>query len=98
MRVESFILNILSKIEKIWPDVICYSYRVSNPSKTHFWWEVSVSNFEVYMENKRFKNLSKAWRKAAEIRGFKIIFICGWIPTEDKLIKLANEDNLIINL
>ena len=91
MKIESFILSILKKIEESWPGVICYAYKTGNAPMTHVWWEVSVSD-------KRFKTLTNAWHKAAKAQGHKIIFVCGWKPTEEKLVKLAEEDNLILNV
>lgn len=98
MKIETFILNILKKIESLQDGVIAYAYKTGNAPMTHTWWEVSVSDFDLYMNNPRFKALSKAWHKAAEAQGNKIVFVCGWIPTEEKLAKLAEEDNLILNV
>ena len=98
MKIESFILSILKKIEESWPGVICYAYKTGNAPMTCVWWEVSVSDFDLYMHDKRFKTLTNAWHKAAKAQSHKIIFVCGWKPTEEKLVKLAEEDNLILNM
>lgn len=98
MKIESFILSILRKVESLKDGVIAYSYKSGNAPMTHTWWEISVSDFDLYMNDKRFKNLSKAWHTAAKQQGHKIIFVCGWMPTEEKLAKLAEEDNLILNV
>lgn len=78
--------------------VVAYSYKDGNAPMTHVWWTISVSDFDLYMNDKRFKTLTKAWHKAANAQGEKISFVCGWMPTEEKLVKLANEDNLILNV
>lgn len=98
MKIENFILSILKKVEGMKEGVIAYAYKTGNAPMTHTWWEISVSDFDLYMNDKRFKTLSAAWRKAAKAQGEKIIFVCGWMPTEEKLAKLADEDNLILNV
>lgn len=98
MKIEKFILNILKKIESLKDGVIAYAHKTGNVTMTHTWWEISVSDYELYMHDKRFKALTNAWHKAALAQGYKIIFVCGWMPTEEKLAKLAEEDNLILNI
>lgn len=98
MKIEKFILNILKKIESLQDGIIAYAYKTGNVPMTHTWWEISVSNYELYMHDKRFKTLKNAWHKAALAQGHKIIFVCGCIPTEERLSKLADEDNLILNI
>ena len=98
MKIESFILSILKKVESMKEGVVAYSYKIGNAPMTHVCWEISVSDFDLYMNDKRFKTLSNAWHKAAKAKGHKIIFVCGWMPTEEKLVKLMEEDNLILNV
>ncbi len=98
MKIESFILSILKKVESMKEGVIAYAYKTGNAPMTHTWWEISVSDFDLYMNDKRFKTLTNAWHKAGVAMGHKIIFVCGWIPTEEKLVKLAEENNLILNI
>lgn len=92
MSKESFILSIVKKIESLKEDTVAYGY------KTDKWWEISVSDFNLYMNDERFKRLSNAWHKAAKAKGFKLIFVCGWVPSEQKLLELAESDNLILNI
>ena len=96
MKIEKFILNILKKIENLQDGVIAYAHKTGNVPMTHIWWEISVSDYELYMHDKRFRTLKNAWYKVALAQGHKIIFVCGWIPTEQKLAKLSEEDNLIL--
>ena len=98
MKIEKFILSILKKVERMKEGVVAYSYKTGKTPMTHVWWEISVSDFDLYMNDKGFKTLSNAWHKAAKVKGHKIIFVCGWMPTEEKLAKLADEDNLILNI
>lgn len=98
MKSEKFILNIIEKIESLKDGVIAYAYKTSNATMMHTWWEVSVSDFDLYVNDKRFKNLSNAWHKAAIVHNIRLVFVCGWIPTEEQLFRLANEDNLILNV
>lgn len=98
MKIEGLILSILKKVESMQDGLIAYAYKTGNEPMTHTWWEISVSDFEFYMHDKRFKALSSAWHEAAKAQGEKLIFVCGWKPTEEKLVKLAEEDNLILNV
>lgn len=98
MKIEKFILNILKKIESLQDGVIAHAYKTGNYMTSNIWWEISVSDFELYAKNKRFKTLTKAWHKVAKSYGFEIIFVCGWMPTEQKLVKLAEDGNLILNV
>lgn len=98
METEKFILNIIKKIESLKDGVIAYAYKTGNATMTYTWWEVSVSDFDLYMKDKRFKNLSNAWHKAAIVHNVRLVFVCGCFPTEERLEKLANDDNLILNV
>ena len=98
METEKFILNIIKKIESLKDGVIAYAYKTGNATMTYTWWEVSVSDFDLYMKDKRFKNLSNACHKAAIVHNVRLVFVCGWFPTEERLEKLANDDNLILNV
>lgn len=98
MEAEKFILSVLKKIESLKDGVIAYAYKTGNATMTHTWWEVSVSDFDLYMNDKRFKNLSNAWHKAAIVHNVRLVFVCGWVPTEERLSKLADENNLILNI
>ena len=91
-NIESFILKILKKIEEIFPSVVCYAYKTEMG-----WWEVSISDFDIYRD-KRFRVFTDAWYKAGLKYGSKIIFVCGWIPKESTLVKLAEQNNLILNI
>lgn len=90
--METFILGILKKIETLQPGVITYA------EKTEHWIEISVSNLNLYTNNERFLTLRNAWHKAGKAKGFNIIFVCGWIPSEEKLVKLSESGNLILNI
>lgn len=98
MRIENFILSICKKLENTYPGIIAFAYKDGNLPRTHVWWSVCITDFEIYMHDKRFKTLTNAWHKAAKAQGYKIIFVCDWIPTEGKLAKLADENNLILNV
>lgn len=98
MKIYDFLLNILKKIESLKNGVIAYAYKSSNATMTHTWWEISISDFDLYMNDLRFKNLSNAWHKAALVHNVRLLFVCGWTPTEKRLSKLADEDNLILNV
>lgn len=48
------------------------------------------------MHNDDFKRVCKKWGKVFNNLGVNLIFVCGWVPKEEVLLKLAEENNLII--
>lgn len=91
MKGKAFILSIIKKLESLVDGMVVYAYKECS------WYSICLSDYDYYFHNQRFKTLSKAWHKAAVARGFKISFAyCN--PLESKLKKLADEDNLIINV
>lgn len=98
MTKETFILNIIKKVESLREGLIAYGYLTGNGPMTFTYWEIAVSDYEFYMKDKRFKALCKAWYQAAKSRGFTLVFVCGWIPKEKVLLELAEKDNLILNV
>lgn len=97
MKIEVFILKIIKKIESLQEGLIAYAYKDGNAPMTHTWWTVAVSDFEFYMHDKRFRTLTNAWHKAAEAQGQKIVFVC-CSPKEDNLLKLSEDNNLIMDV
>lgn len=98
MDKRTFLLNIVRKIESLKDGVVAYGYLDGNSDRTNVWWQISVSDYELYMHDERFKKLAQAWRKIASKKGLKLIFCCGWVPKEEELMRLAKEDNLILNV
>lgn len=97
-KQRKIIKTILSQIEELDDTIFCYATKDYNGTKTHWWWKVSVSQFEFYMHDERFKALSQKWHKICSSMKMPLIFVCGWKPAEEKLLQLANEDNLILNV
>lgn len=93
-----FIKKILLTIETINKDIISYCYLDGNINKTYTWWVICVSDFNWYMHDKTFLKLKEKWRNLARSRSIKLVFMCGWVPSEEKLLKLSEEDNLIMNI
>lgn len=92
-----FIKKILLTIETINKNVIAYCYLEGNVNKTYTWWEISVSDFEWYLHDETFKKLRDKWHELGRKRGMKIIFVsCS--PKEERLVKLAEDYNLIMNI
>ena len=60
------------------------------------WLEVSVSKFEFYMHNEEFKKTCVKWRTILNKMRLKVVFVCGWLPKEEVLVQLAEQNNLII--
>ena len=96
--MRKLLLNIVRKIERLKDGVVAYAYHTSNATGSFQYWEVSVSDFDLYMNDKRFKTLCEAWHKAAAAKGERVVFLCGWVPTEEKLLELVNNDNLIMDI
>lgn len=80
----------MREIEAIDNELFVYAYFEK------YWLQVSVSDFEFYTQNDKFKDCRKKWCKIFEKIGLKVVYVCGWVPSEEKLMALANENNLII--
>jgi hypothetical protein len=96
MKEKQIILTIVKSIERKFSGLIVWAYQNSNESGTNNWWEIAISDYNIYTDNK-FKKIINAWYKIAKQKNIKIIFCCGWKPKEKDLLKLANENNLIIS-
>ena len=99
MKQRKFILKVIRHVEREF-GVIAYGYKWVNPSGTWTVWNICISDYEIYMTNKKFKAISnayhKAWRKTFpdNVRfGF-----CFCKPVESKLVELAEQDNLILDV
>lgn len=91
MKVDKFIFSIIRKIESMKQGMIAYAYF----DKGFYW--ICLNDFDFYMTDKRFKALSNAWHKAGKSLGIRVTFAyCA--PKEEHLVKLANEDNLFLNV
>ena len=97
MKNYSFLLSVVKKLESLRPGVFVYAYKEYNSTGEHWWWFVSVSDIDLYRDT-RFKMITKAFSKAAKVRGFGLVFVCNWIPKEKTLVELAEKDCLILNV
>ena len=97
MKRLDFIRSILAKCESLRDGLIAYSYDESNPAKTYSWTVVCVSDWELYTKDDRFKALARAWRCVASKRGFRLVF-CYCNPKEERLVALAEQGNLLLNV
>lgn len=86
----NIIKAMLRDIEKMDSELFVYA------SIEDAWIQVSVSSFEFYMHDEAFKKTCNKWRAVIKKMGLKVVFVCGWIPKEEKLLELANKNNLII--
>lgn len=70
--------------------VICYAY------KDGLFWNVCIDDYDKY-RNQDFREFSSRWHNEIKVAGLDIkIVFCYCYPFEEKLIKLANEDNLVL--
>lgn len=93
----NFLKAVLRKIEEMKDGVVAWAYFTGNVPMTNTWWEVAVSDYDLY-QDRRLKSYMNAWHKIGRKRGIKIVFVCGWMPKEKKLAELAQADNLIMNI
>lgn len=98
MGQEAFICKVLKEIETLRADAFVYAHRAGNTTALHTWWEVSVSDFGLYAADQRFKQLCSVWHEMASSMGIRLVFVCGWKPTERHLLELADVDNLVLNV
>lgn len=98
MNARRLILTIIKQVERIDTTLFVYGYQIANEPRTRMWWEISVSSFEFYMHNETFRKIANQWCNIAKSKGIKVIFVCGWKPTEKRLVELMNENNLILNI
>lgn len=92
--MKSSVLNIIKtmmrEIEAMDNELFVYAYFEKE------WLQVSVSDFEFYMHDERFKTCRNKWHKVFSKMGLTVVYVCGWVPSEEKLLALAKENNLII--
>lgn len=96
MSERSTVLKIVKAVESEFEDVIAYAHLDGNAPKTYTWWNVCISNYELYC-SKGFKEFSKAMHNKYEPKGVRLLF-CYCNPIEKKLFELAEQENLIMNL
>jgi len=89
-------LSILQKIESLKEGVICIAHEDYYPDGSLRWYWIAVNDYAFYAQDKRFKTFSKAYHKAAKAKGINVAF-CYCSMSEDYLLRLANENNLIMN-
>lgn len=89
-NVVNIIKTMMREIEAMDDKLFVYAHCEKN------WVEVSVSDFEFYMHDEGFKTCCKKWHKVFDKMKLKVVYVCGWVSTEKKLLALANENNLII--
>lgn len=93
--MESFVVKIISDIERLFSGVIAWGYK-DTKTPSNVFYMIAINNYDIYTKDSRFAKLRKAWHKAAESRGGKIVF-CYLEPTEKKMLELAEKDNLLMN-
>lgn len=91
MNNSGLILKIIRQIEEKF-NCITYAYIEENND----WWNICISNYDVYRGDE-FKKLKNNWRIILNKRKIKAVF-CYCNPIESNLIKLSNDNNLIMNV
>lgn len=95
MSDRTYIFKIIKEIEERW-GCICYAYLDSNTPNTNIWWTICIDNYELYT-SEEIKPWFDKYRNESNKRGIKILF-CYCNPIESKLLELAKNDNLILNI
>ena len=93
MSEESFIFTLVKDTEKRW-GCLCWASRNSNSSGSNKWWDICIDDWELYT-SEEYKQWIKEWRDKAN--GIGLLF-CYCNPSEEKLLKLSEEGNLIMNI
>lgn len=92
---RKFISKLVKDIEDKF-SVLAYAYRDGNKSKTHVWWTICVNNCDLYF-SKEYKEFTS--QKYAIFKKLNINVIFAYRNTfESILVKLAEADNLIMNI
>lgn len=87
----NIIKAMLKDIEKLDKELFVYA------SLESFFIQVSVSKPNFYMYDEDFKKVCKKWKTVFNKMGLKVIFVCGWVPKEEKLVELMNKNSLILS-
>ena len=96
MSQRSVVYRVIKAYERMFPDSIAYGYSDENSLKTWQWWNICIDSWDIY-QSQKFKNFAKVWHLYATKRKTRIVFaFC--VPNEKKLLKLAESDNLILNV
>lgn len=97
MKDLKFLRGILAKTEALKNGVVSWASERVDATGTNHWTEVCVSDADFYFNDAQFKRWREVWHSVAHKRGLRLIFaFCP--PDEQRLAKLANENNLLMNL
>lgn len=89
MSERSFILKVVRETEERFA-CICFAH------KTNIGWIICMDDYDSYM-NKENRPWFNKWHEESKKRGLKIVF-CYCNSLESKLLELAKDDNLILNI
>lgn len=89
--MRKLLLQICKRIEELNPGCIAYAYNDG------LWWMVAVNDYEFYTKDLQFLKLCNNWHKVFNAKKQKLVF-CYCNPNEKMLNKLAQSDNLIMNV
>lgn len=95
MTPRQFIQDVLKKLEAKWDSMFVYAYK-QGFGETKMW-VVSVSDYDTYMGSE-FRDTAKRFREEAQAVGVKVLFVCGFVPSEASLMELAENNSLILSI
>lgn len=92
MSKREKVLHIVEELEATYSNLIAYAYKEIKPSGKTLWW-VCIDDYAIY-KSKEFEERVKTIREKIS---FSIVF-CYCAPIETELIRLSEENNLILNV
>lgn len=95
MKERKEIYKVLKAIEDIFTDTIAWAFFESNESSTFSYWNICVSNYDVYKSND-FKTFASDIHKLYKSKIKIVFFYCN--PLEKVLLDLAEKDDLVLNI
>lgn len=93
----AFILRIIRILESLNKGVICFSHEDVYPDGSYRWDWICIDDYYIYTRDARYKELAKRFSAEAKKIGINIAF-CYCSISEEKLLELAENDNLIMNV
>lgn len=94
-RDTEALLKIVRTIEKLKPGIISWAFVNKNNPKFSFI-NVCISDYDFYLHDARFRKLKDAWHLAFFKKRKPLIF-CYCNPIENDLLKLAEDNNLVMD-
>lgn len=90
------LLKIVKVIDRLKPGIVTWAFENRNNPRFSFL-NVCISDYDFYLHDPRFRKLKDKWHLAFYHKGKPLIF-CYCNPLEGELLKLSEQDNLIMDI